>query len=61
MGFQTPIVQRAFELASSGLYANVTEVQKALKSESYTNIMGYTEPRAVRRQLAKLCADSRKP
>ncbi len=61
MGLQTPIVERAFELASSGLYANVTEVQKALKAEGYTNIMGHTEPRTVRRQLAKLCVESRKP
>lgn len=61
MGLQTPIVQRAFELASSGQYANVTELQKGLKSEGYSNIMGYTEPRAVRRQLAKLCVEARKP
>ena len=60
MALQTPIVERAFELASSGLYANVTEVQRALKTEGYTNIMGHTEPRTVRRQLANLCTESRK-
>ena len=49
----TPIVQRAFELATSGEHATITSVQTALAAEGYSTgaIRSHLEGLVIRRDL----------
>lgn len=53
---QTPVIQRAFELADSGRFRIPSEVRRALVSEGYTqsDVFGI-EGRATWRQLRERC------
>ena len=54
---QTPVVQRAFELADSGRFRIPSEVRKALLQEGYrqSDVAGL-EGKATWRQLRDKCA-----
>ena len=53
------IVERAYQLASSGACATVGEVKSRLKAEGYANVDGYLTGPAIYGALRKLCAASR--
>ncbi len=54
-------LERAFELAKSGEYATVDEIRARLKSERHDQVEAHLAGPSIKRQLAKLCADSRSP
>jgi len=56
---QTPVIQRAFELADSGRFRIPSEVRRALIGEGYTqsDVFGI-EGRATWRQLRERCAQA---
>jgi hypothetical protein len=52
------ILERAFELARTGEYSNVTELRRALIAEGFTTKQ--LEGRALQKQLRQVCADAKK-
>jgi hypothetical protein len=58
MNDQTTL-ERAFELARSGEFATVDEIRARLKAERHDQVEGHLAGPSIKRQLAKLCADSR--
>jgi hypothetical protein len=53
------LIQRAFELAASGEYANVTQISEQLSKEGYVAVRGHLEGTSLRRQLSKACRNAR--
>lgn len=53
MTFRPTTLERAFELARSGLYAGVPELRKQLKDEGYA--MSQVEGPLLTKQLRDLC------
>jgi hypothetical protein len=51
-------VHRAFELAKSGKFGSVTQIDRRLHAEGYP--AGHLEGRSVRRQIRALIAEARK-
>ena len=47
-------LERAFELAGSGRYADIVAVRRALQTEGYWDVTAQTAPRSVSKQLADL-------
>ena len=47
-------VERAFELARSGICRNVEDIRKQLRREGYSDIMSHLSGPAIRKQLADL-------
>ena len=52
-------VERAFELASSGEFRNIAEVQKQLEREGYSSTADHLSGSSIRRQLRVLVKASR--
>jgi hypothetical protein len=52
---EKPILHRAFELARSGQYARVKELEKALAAEGYARADPQIHSPSVRKQLRQLC------
>lgn len=50
----TPIIERAYELAKSGLCATVAELERALRLEGYRTF-NELSGRDLRRRLSALC------
>jgi len=55
---EKPILERAFELARSGEYARLKELERALAKEGYAKSDPYIHSPSVRKQLRVLCAAS---
>ena len=55
---QTPLIERAFELARSGQFTTVTGVGKALKREGYWGIDPAFAGASIRRELRALMRDA---
>jgi hypothetical protein len=55
------IVERAYQLASSGEYATVSEIRVRLAREGYSNVVSHLAGRTIGLALRKLCAESRVP
>ena len=53
--YRVPTVERAYQLAKSGEFANVAEVRAKLKTESYGDADAQLAGPFIRRQLTKLC------
>ena len=54
---ERPILHRAFELARSGQYARVKELEKALVAEGYARADPQIHSPSVRKQLRQLCRE----
>ena len=55
---EKPILHRAFELARSGQYSRVKELEKALAAEGYARADPQIHSPSVRKQLRLLCRES---
>jgi len=53
-----PILHRAFELARSGQFARVKELEKALAAEGYARVDPQIQSPSVRKQLRTLCREA---
>ncbi len=56
--FETGIIERAFELARSGRFKKVDEIQRALKREGYGRADGHLSGRLIRTQLRRACDEA---
>lgn len=56
--YEKPILERAFELARSGDYPRVKELEKALSREGYAKGDPHIHSPSVRKQLRNLCVSS---
>jgi hypothetical protein len=56
--YEKPILERAFELARSGDYPRVKELEKALSREGYAKGDPHIHSPSVRKQLRSLCLSS---
>jgi hypothetical protein len=52
---EIPILERAFELARTGEYRRVKDLEKALAAEGYARSDPQLQGRSVRKQLRQLC------
>lgn len=57
--YEKPILERAFELARSGEFQRVKELEKALSKEGYAKGDPHIHSPSVRKQLRDLCLSSR--
>ena len=53
--YRVPTVERAYQLARTGEFANVAELRAKLKTESYGDADAQLAGPFIRRQLTKLC------
>jgi len=56
--YEKPILERAFELARSGEFQRVKELEKALSREGYAKGDPHIHSPSVRKQLRILCLSS---
>lgn len=56
---QKGTVERAFELATSGTYCSVSELQKQLQQEAHADAADHLSGLLIRRQLVELMKQSR--
>lgn len=54
-------IERAFELARSGDCRSVLEIRQRLKAERHPLVDEHLTGHSIRRELAKLCADAKRP
>ena len=54
-----PIIERAFEMARSGQYARVADLEKALFGEGYPRSSGQLMAPTLRKQLRAECLKAR--
>jgi hypothetical protein len=57
--YEKPILERAFELARTGEFPRVKELEKALSREGYAKGDPHIHSPSVRRQLRYLCLSAR--
>lgn len=57
--YEKPILERAFELARTGDFPRVKELEKALSREGYAKGDPHIHSPSVRRQLRFLCIEAR--
>jgi dienelactone hydrolase len=50
-----PLIERAFDLARSGLYNDVSDVARQLKAEGYEAVTVRLAGPSLRKQLRELC------
>lgn len=55
---EKPILERAFELARTGQYPRVKELEKALSREGYAKGDPHIHSPSVRKQLRGICVSS---
>jgi len=56
--YEKPILERAFELARTGEYQRVKELEKALSREGYAKGDPHIHSPSVRKQLRFICLSS---
>lgn len=56
--YEKPILERAFELARTGEFPRVKELEKALSKEGYAKGDPHIHSPSVRKQLRGLCVSS---
>jgi len=56
--YEKPILERAFELARTGEYSRVKELEKALSREGYAKGDPHIHSPSVRKQLRHICVSS---
>ena len=57
---EKPILVRAFELARTGEFARVKDLEKALAAEGYSRADPHLHSPSARTQLRRLCTDMRR-
>jgi hypothetical protein len=55
---QTPIIERAFQLARSGEYQNWVEVSSRLRGEGYMNVDSHFGGTMLKKQIGTACKDA---
>ena len=50
------IIERAFELATSGRFTSVAQIEQTLKSENYEGVRSHLGGRSIRQQIKSLIA-----
>jgi len=55
---EIPILHRAFELARTGQFGRVKDLEKALATEGYARSDPQLQSPSVRKQLRQLCRES---
>lgn len=55
---EQPILERAFELARSGRYMTMKELEKALVAEGYARSDPHMHSPTVRAQLRRICSQT---
>lgn len=55
MGYRRTTVERAFELAGSGGFADIQMLRVALKKEGFDNVDQHLDSGALKQQLRRLC------
>ena len=50
-----PIVERAYQLARSGEFANCSEIAARLKLEGHVDVRAHLDGQFIKSQLLKLC------
>lgn len=53
-------LERAFELARSGRFASVADIASQLTREQHSSVQQHLSGHTIRRQLVKMCTESRK-
>ena len=56
---EKPILERAFELAHTGEYSRMKELEKALAAEGYARGDPHIHSPTVRNQLRRICSETR--
>jgi hypothetical protein len=54
-------IERAYDLARSGRYAGVVQIELQLKAEGFRAVQALLAPRSVRGHLQAICAARFKP
>lgn len=57
---EKPILVRAFELARTGEFGRVKDLERALAAEGYARADPHLHSPAARAQLRRLCVDSQR-
>ena len=57
---QTPVIERAYQLARTGAFSTAGEIADRLKREGYgvTSVAVHLEGRAIRDDLARICREA---
>ena len=50
-----PTVERAYQMARSGQFANCSEIAFRLKQEGHVEVRSHFDGQVIKRQLLKLC------
>jgi len=57
---QPPLIERAFELARSGTFQSVSDIEAALTADGYASVQSHLAGPALRRDLRQLCLEARR-
>ncbi len=61
MNNRPTVIERAFELARSGTYPNVSQVMQRLKGEGFDSVDSQISGASIRKQLRELCVHAYGP
>lgn len=53
------LIERALELAATGEYARIADIERKLNAEGYTNVVSYLDGPTLRRQLREVSQRAR--
>lgn len=59
MNYRLTTVERAYQLAESGEFANVGEIKRRLSTEGYSDVQGQLYGSTITSALKKLCDKAR--
>ena len=60
MTFPPSTLERAFELARSGEFSNLSEIRQRLKQECHDQVEAHLQGHSISRQLRALCEEARR-
>jgi len=55
-----PILDRALEMAQTGLFVTLSDLEAALVAEGYPEGSGDLKPAAIRQRLRQVCVEARR-
>lgn len=53
------LIERALELAATGQYARIDQIERKLNAEGYTNVVSHLDGPVLRRQLREVSQQAR--
>lgn len=56
---QKSLIERALELAATGNYARIEEIERKLNAEGYSNVVSHLDGPTLRRQLRQVSQRAR--